>query len=171
MAMTIHRYALGLVCVIGLAACTQPAAPAAPATPEAPAPAPEAPEAGTEPAPNATVVHEAPGQAPPGHACMIAGEFNVLGKTIRSRDCVQTTGASSEAELKRMCEGLAQTSAQMGGKAGQITYMDACPSPSQGSCKQLFGHPFDGYYYERSAEDLAVLPDSCAQGGGRWSGG
>lgn len=102
---------------------------------------------------------------------MIAGEFNVLGKTIRSRDCVQPTGASSDTELKKICEGLANTSAQMGGKAGQITYMKACPLPSQGSCKQLFGLAFDGYYYERSAEDLAGLPDGCTQGGGSWTAG
>lgn len=100
---------------------------------------------------------------------MIAGEFNLLGKTIRSRDCVQPTAASTDAELKQLCEGLASTSAQMGGKAGQITYMQACPAPSQGRCEGLFGLSFDGYYYERSAEDLAGLPASCAQGGGRWT--
>ena len=102
---------------------------------------------------------------------MIAGEFNLLGKTIRSRDCVQPAGASTEAELKKLCEGLASTSAQMGGKAGQVTYMQACPAPSQGRCEGLFGLAFDGYYYERSAEDLAGLPGSCAQGGGRWTAG
>ncbi|KRG86846.1 hypothetical protein ABB33_02530 [Stenotrophomonas acidaminiphila] len=103
------------------------------------------------------------------HACMIAGEFQLFGQVIRSRDCVQTAGAATEAQLKRVCEGLAQTSAQMGGKAGEITYMDACPSPSQGSCRRLFGQDFDGYYYERSADDLAGLPASCAQGGGTWA--
>jgi len=114
----------------------------------------------------------APADAAPGvaatHACMIAGEFSLLGQVIRSRDCVQTAGASTEAQLKRVCEGLAQTSAQMGGKAGEITYMYACPAPAQGSCRRLFGQDFDGFYYERSADDLAGLPASCAQGGGTW---
>lgn len=160
MTMMTHRYALMLLCVIGLAACTQPAAPAAPANTESPTTAP-----------TTATAHAAPDPAQHSQACMIAGEFNLLGKTIRSRDCVQSTGASGEAELKPLCEGLANTSAQMGGKAGQITYMEACPSPSQGRCKQLFGRAFDGYYYERSAEDLAGLPDSCTQGGGSWSAG
>lgn len=98
---------------------------------------------------------------------MIAGEFQLMGQRIRSRDCVQTS-AGREDELKRICEGLSQTSAQMGGKAGEVTYTDACPSPSQGSCRGMLGSGMDGHYYERSAEDLATLPASCAQAGGTW---
>ena len=101
---------------------------------------------------------------------MIAGEFNLMGRTIRSRDCVQTAADTPRGEFEGICNGLAQTSAQMGGKAGQVTYMDACPSPSQGHCKGMFGQRFDGFYYERSAEDLAGLPASCALGGGTWAG-
>ncbi|MCF7751582.1 hypothetical protein KQ945_12560 [Bacillus subtilis subsp. subtilis] len=167
MAGMIHRYVLVLACVASMAACTQPAAPVAPATPEPPTAEAGAPEAGAP----AAAAHDAPPQVPQTQACIIAGEFNVLGKTIRSRDCVQSTGTSSDTELKKICEGLANTSAQMGGTAGQVTYMKACPSPSQGSCKRLFGLAFDGYYYARSAEDLAGLPDSCTQGGGSWSAG
>ena len=107
--------------------------------------------------------------AQPSKACMIAGEFNLLGTVVRSRDCVQSTGASSHAELTKLCQGLARTSAQMGGQAGTITYLDACPAPAQGRCAGLFGLAFDGYYYERSADNLAGLPASCSQGGGRWS--
>jgi len=99
---------------------------------------------------------------------MIAGEFQLLGQRIRSRDCVQVLDGGREQDLRTLCEGLAQGSAQMGGKAGEVTYMDACPSPSQGSCQGVFGGAFAGYYYERSAEDLASLPASCAHGGGRW---
>lgn len=164
MARMLHRYALGLACTVGMAACTQPAAPAAPSAPEAPTP--EASASGA-----AVVSPAVTPSAKTSKACMIAGEFNVPGRTIRSRDCVQPTGASSAAELKQLCEGLANTSAQMGGKAGQITYMDACPSPSQGRCNGLFGLAFDGYYYERGADDLAGLPNSCAQGGGTWKAG
>lgn len=150
--------------MVALAACgapdPAPVAAAPPATPEATAAA-----AG----PSTAMVHTPVGTgAGATHACMIAGEFQLLGQVIRSRDCVQTAGATTEAQLKRVCEGLAQTSAQMGGKAGEITYMEACPAPSQGSCQRLFGQDFDGYYYERSAEDLAGLPASCAQGGGHW---
>ncbi|MGH8055089.1 MAG: hypothetical protein ACREP4_14345 [Stenotrophomonas sp.] len=166
-----YRYTvLAMTCLLGLAACGGSApAPAASTAPEA---APEAPASPAPVASEGSVIHKpvAPAAADT-HACMIAGEFTLMGKTIRSRDCVQTTAASSEADLKRVCEGLAQTSAQMGGKAGEVTYMDACPSPSQGSCAQLFGGKFDGYYYERTGQDLADLPASCAHGGGHWNAG
>ncbi len=36
---------------------------------------------------------------------MIAGEFPLLGQVIRSRDGVQTAGASTGEELERVCEG------------------------------------------------------------------
>lgn len=163
MAMARRYGVLGLAgAMVVLAACRAPDdAPAA----TAPSTTPDAPAAVAEP--DTTAAH-APVGADATHACMIAGEFHLLGQVIRSRDCVQTAGATTEAQLKRVCEGLAQTSAQMGGKAGDITYMDACPSPSQGSCRGLFGQDLDGYYYERSADDLAGLPASCAQGGGTW---
>lgn len=166
-----YRYTvLAMTCLFGLAACGGSApAPAASAAPEA---APEAPATPAPAASEGSVIHKpiAPAAADT-HACMIAGEFTLMGKTIRSRDCVQTTAASNETDLKRVCEGLAQTSAQMGGKAGEVTYMDACPSPSQGSCKTLFDGKFDGFYYERTAEDLADLPASCRMGGGTWVAG
>lgn len=174
-----YRHAvLAMTCLFGLAACggsaPAPAASTAPETaPEAPAShAPAAPASHAPAASEGSVIHKpvAPATAAT-HACMIAGEFTLMGKTIRSRDCVQTTAASSETDLKRVCEGLAQTSAQMGGKAGEVTYMDACPSPSQGSCKTLFDGKFDGFYYERTAEDLADLPASCRMGGGTWVAG
>ncbi len=172
-----HRHGLWLACLIGLVACDR----SAPSPEAAPAPAASttvvagqdasAPPTGAPAAPDASVNHPAAATGGTSHACMIAGEFKLLGRTLRSRDCMQTIGATTEAELKRACEGLAQTSAQMGGKAGEITYMSACPSPSQGRCKQLFGQAFDGYYYERTPEDLAELPASCEQGGGRWVAG
>jgi len=147
---------VAVLCAIALAGCSQsqptvsaePVAAAAPLPTSAVEPVQPAPQAQTK-------------------ACMIAGEFQLMGQRIRSRDCVQTT-AAGEPDLQRICGSLAQTSAQMGGKAGDLTYLDACPSPSQGSCKGLFGGSFDGYYYERAADDLANLPASCAQGGGSW---
>jgi len=153
---------LGMAAAVVLAACSAPSEPPETAAPPA---APETPAEVAEPVPDTAVVH-APATAP--RACMIAGEFHLLGQVIRSRDCMQLAGGSTEAELQRACEGLAQVSAQMGGKAGEITYMQGCPSPSQGSCRGIFGKSFDGYYYERSADDLADLPASCAQGGGTW---
>lgn len=104
-------------------------------------------------------------------ACMIAGEFELMGQRIRSRDCLQASADVPEPTHRQMCESLAQTSAQMGGKAGELTYMDACPRPSQGSCKGLFGQAsLHAFYYERSGGDLASLPDSCRAAGGTWEG-
>ncbi|WP_057634705.1 hypothetical protein [Stenotrophomonas humi] len=160
---------LAVTCLLSLAACGG-AAPA-PAASTAPQAAPETPAASAPVTSPGSVVHTSVAPAAATHACMIAGEFTLMGKTIRSRDCVQTTAASSEADLQRICGGLAQTSAQMGGKAGEVTYMAACPAPSQGSCKKLFGGKFDGYYYERTPQDLADLPASCTQGGGIWVAG
>ncbi|MGO3743098.1 hypothetical protein [Kerstersia sp.] len=104
-------------------------------------------------------------------ACMIEGSFNLMGQTIKSRDCMQADPAEREAAFKSSCEQLANTSAAMGGAAGKITYMAQCTTPAQGVCHGLAGTQRDAYYYERNADDLAALPASCAQLGGRWSNG
>jgi len=162
------RHGAVLAGLLLLAACGKTPTPADPEPPAAGAATPPPAGAPAPAAPNSTVVHK-DAVAPAGpQACMIAGEFQLLGQRIRSRDCVQVLDGGREQDLRRLCEGLAQGSAQMGGKAGEVTYMDACPSPSQGSCQGVFGGAFAGYYYERSAEDLASLPASCAHGGGRW---
>src|SRR5690606_34129287 len=105
-------------------------------------------------------------------ACMIAGEFEIMGQRIRSRDCLQAGADVPEDMHRQMCESPAQGSAQIGtGKAGEVAYMDACPSPNQGSCKGTFGQPSSrAFYDERSSEDLATLPASCQMAGGTWEG-
>lgn len=103
-------------------------------------------------------------------ACMIAGEFNIAGQIIRSRDCVQAAASAPKQQFRAHCEGLAQTSAQLGGEAGQVTYMDACPSPNQGRCSNYLRSGYDAFYYERSTDDLAELPESCSLSGGTWGG-
>ncbi len=164
-----YRHAvLAMACVMGLAACGG----TAPAPAETTAPVAQAPAAAEPTVAEDAVAAPVPvTDAATTQACMIAGEFTIMGNTLRSRDCMQTNAASGDGDLKPLCEGLAQTSAQMGGKAGEVTYMAACPSPSQGSCKGLFGGKFDGHYYERSAEDVAGLPASCEMGGGTWVAG
>ena len=101
-------------------------------------------------------------------ACMIAGQFNLAGKGIRSRDCTQTSRDMPRTDFEEYCNMLAQTSAQLGGEAGRITYLDQCPSPNQGSCKNFASSGMDGFYYERTPDDLADLPESCVHGGGTW---
>ena len=104
----------------------------------------------------------------PTQACMIAGQFEFGGKIIRSRDCTQTSLKISRTAFESYCNELAQTSAQLGGEAGVITYYDKCPYPNQGSCKNFGGSGLDGFYYERTPDDLADLPESCTHGGGTW---
>ncbi len=161
-----------LGCTLALAGCggdgpKQDAAQAvAPVADDAPAPADPPEGAAAQPAP---VAHDR-GE---GQACMIAGEFRIMGQTIRSRDCLQA-GADLPADTHReLCEGLAQTSAQFGqGEAGTLEYMTRCPSPAQGSCRGIFGQPtMVAFYYERSTDDLAGLPASCSMGGGTWEQG
>lgn len=166
-----------VACAMLAAACSQDDAARA-AAPVAPAPASaeavdqalsQAETADASTAPDAAAVGGASAGA---RACMIAGEFEILGRKIRSRDCLQAGADIPEATHRELCEGLAQTSAQIGGgKAGSLEYMDACPSPNQGSCRGIFGQAsMHAFYYERTADDLATLPSSCAMGGGTWAG-
>ncbi|RMX04880.1 hypothetical protein D8I35_13545 [Corticibacter populi] len=104
-------------------------------------------------------------------ACMIEGTFSILGQTIKSRDCMQADPNENEAAFKASCDQLANTSAGMGGGRGTITYMKQCQKPAQGICKNVLGSQRDAYYYERSAEDLRILPDGCQRGGGQWQSG
>lgn len=158
---------LMLALVAGLAACSQPAPPAATAAAPAQAAAPAADEAAaTGPAVVADTVTTGARRA-----CMIAGTITILGESIRSRDCMQIAGSSTEQDLTRACEGLADGLKQAGSAPAEVTYMDACPSPSQGVCRNIFGGRFDGHYYERTADSLEGLPQGCSMGGGTWVAG
>jgi hypothetical protein len=138
----------------------------------APADAPQAAAEAPNPQGATDAAHAAPttdAVASGTKACMIAGEFELMGRRIRSRDCLQAGAEVADASHRDMCEGLAQTSAQMGGKAGEVTYMETCPTPAQGSCKGLFGQgSMHAFHYERDADDLATLPQSCEASGGTW---
>lgn len=104
-------------------------------------------------------------------ACLIEGNFQIMGQKIYSKDCMQSNAKEPDAQFKKMCEQLAGTSTAFGGSPGKITYMNNCPKPAQGVCTSFFGGNRDAYYYARSASDLTDLPASCASGGGRWSSG
>lgn len=104
-------------------------------------------------------------------ACLIEGHFSLMGRTIYSKDCIQSDSEDNETKFKRMCEQLANTSAQLGGEPGTVTYMKQCPEQPQGVCAGFLGTKMDAYYYARSAEGLSALPASCAGAGGTWSSG
>lgn len=145
---------LTAVVVALLAACGDKT-PATP--PDAPALAPSSP-------PQAAAATPAAG----GRACMISGSFRIAGQTIRSRDCIAAKAGSDKAALDNTCTQLAQVSAQFGGEAGRVEYMDSCPAPAQGTCHNFMRSSYDAHYYERAPDDLADLPDSCRRSGGEW---
>lgn len=168
------RYVAGLflsVLAAGCAPAEQATAEVAPAAVGETAPAEAASEATEAPA-AAEAAQPAAMATAKTRACMIAGEFEIMGQRIRSRDCLQAGADVPEDMHRQMCESLAQGSAQIGtGKAGEVAYMDACPSPNQGSCKGMFGQSsIHAFNYERSSEDLATLPASCQMAGGTWEG-
>jgi hypothetical protein len=102
-------------------------------------------------------------------ACLIDGEFTIAGQKIRSKDCMQAPASDPVAEFRRACQELANTSAMLGGKAGNVTYMASCPAKHQGICKGFLRSKRDAYYYERTPDNLAKVPASCERTGGRWS--
>jgi hypothetical protein len=104
-------------------------------------------------------------------ACLIDGEFTIMGQKIRSKDCIQAPAGDPTAEFRRACQELANTSAMLGGKAGNVTYMATCPKQPQGICKGFLRSKRDAYYYERTPDNLAKVPASCERTGGRWSVG
>jgi hypothetical protein len=102
-------------------------------------------------------------------ACMIEGTLALFGQKIYSKDCLQASPQEkNEAEFRKTCSDLANTSALMGGKAGTITYQAQCETPAQGICRNLMGSGRDAYYYARSDNDLASLPASCELLQGKW---
>lgn len=153
---------LMLALVAGLSACSEPEQPVLATAPLTLAPAPVAEE---------TAVAVDTSKAGVRRACMIAGTITLLGESVRSRDCMQIAGTSTEQDLIRACEGLADGLKQAGSAPAEVTYMDACPSPSQGVCRNIFGGRFDGHYYERTADSLESLPQGCSMGGGTWVAG
>lgn len=129
-----------------------------------PATAPDTPTLAPADRPQAAVAAPATG----GRACMISGSFRIAGQTIRSRDCIAAKAGADRAALDNTCTQLAQVSAQFGGEAGRVEYMDSCPAPAQGACHNFMRSGYDAHYYERAPDDLADLPESCRRSGGEW---
>ena len=105
-----------------------------------------------------------------GKACLLEGSFTMMGKKMVIKDCMQN-GGMPQAKFVQNCEGASQAAASMGGALAKITYLPACPAPSQGSCDKLMGGPLSGHYYLQDAQSLKAIEESCAAGGGRWRKG
>ncbi|RYF00904.1 MAG: hypothetical protein EOO32_05795 [Comamonadaceae bacterium] len=109
-------------------------------------------------------------------ACVIEGNVPVAGKTLAVKDCMEFTTSIPAEQLKASCNGMAQMSAQLGGKAGKVSFLAQCPRPASGACKGLMGQPLDAYYYNLSPEAAQEKRKACetstaAIKGGTWSNG
>jgi hypothetical protein len=109
------------------------------------------------------------GSGGPVQACTLSGKVTIAGVTEDIRDCMQSNGSLSVAEFKQACEGLANGLNQTGNAPAKIEYGNQCPAPAQGSCRNFMNSGMDAYYYQRT--ELASLPGSCANAGGRWQAG
>ncbi|HEY5800413.1 MAG TPA: hypothetical protein VIT92_09335 [Burkholderiaceae bacterium] len=53
-----------------------------------------------------------------------------------------------------------------------VTYLDACPVPTQGICDNSLGRPMSAYFYNRTPEELARFKGGCNGGMfGTWRNG
>lgn len=93
---------------------------------------------------------------------MVAGEFPLLGQVIRSRDGVQTAGASTGAELSRVCEGPARPRRRWAARPSRSSTWTRARRQRRAKAVCCF----DGHCGEHKAADLSGLPASCAQGSG-----
>ena len=78
--------------------------------------------------------------------------------------------------IKGSCGGLAQMSAQLGGKPGKVSYLPQRPRPASGACKGLMGQPVDAYYYNLTADALQDKRKACESSSaqikaGTWTNG
>lgn len=106
------------------------------------------------------------GSGGPAQACMLSGRIELPGVSEDVRDCMQSNGRFSQAEFRRACEGLANALTGSGNAPAKIEYLDKCPTPAQGSCRNFMNTGMDAYYYQRT--ELASLPGSCSSVGGTW---
>lgn len=109
-------------------------------------------------------------QANNDRACMLEGSFSLMGKTVLIKDCMQHVSLTA-AQFAQSCQGVSQSAAALGAAPAKITYLPACPSPSQGICEKMFGGPITGYYYQRDPAALKDTEVSCKAGGGVWKKG
>ena len=94
-------------------------------------------------------------------ACVIEGSITFSGKTTQVKDCMEFAAGVPDDQIKGSCGGLAQMSAQLGGKPGKESYLPQCPRPASGACKGLMGQPVDAYYYNLTADALQDKRKAC----------
>lgn len=101
-------------------------------------------------------------------ACLISGSFEFEGEAFSYRDCMQITDSALEETLKSHCNDLHEMNNSMDSANSKVEFLAACPEAPQGACENFTGTGFDAFYYDRSAEDIAGLRQSCDAIGGSW---
>lgn len=100
-------------------------------------------------------------------ACLMEGSFTMGAERTEIKDCLQNNGVP-QAQFVETCNSLAQATAALGGPAAKVTFMAACPAPSQGSCAGFFGRPMTSHYYKRDPKTLPGVKSGCLAQGGKW---
>lgn len=103
-------------------------------------------------------------------ACLLEGNFVMMGQKIVIKDCMQNNGMP-QVQFVQNCQGASQAAASMGGAPAKITYLAACPTPALGRCDKLMGGPLNGHYYLQDAQALKDTEAGCKAGGGTWKKG
>lgn len=101
-------------------------------------------------------------------SCLIEGSFTFLGATNEVKDCMENKGGLTQSEIKSACEGLANTSAMMGGQAGKVSYMGSCPMQPIAVCDDVPRKGVSSFYYKAAPNrGASELKSSCAGLGGK----
>lgn len=82
------------------------------------------------------------------------------------KDCYENAGFD-EAKFKLFCNSVNQIVPDA--PPAKITFADACPTPAQGICKNVFGNPLNAHYYQRDAKLLGYTKEGCPLHKGTWS--
>lgn len=106
-------------------------------------------------------------------ACLLEGRLRLEGMSADIRDCIENTGMTEtqfHATCERHLEEAKALATSVGGRIDEarIGWMERCPRPAQGMCRNYAGGPLNALYYRRTAEDLANLPAGCSALGGEW---
>ena len=94
----------------------------------------------------------------------------MMGQKIVIKDSMQN-GGLPQAQFAQNCQGVSQSAAALGGAPAKITYLAACPTPSQGSCEKLLGGPRTGFHHALAAQALKDTEASYKAGGASWKKG
>jgi len=101
------------------------------------------------------------------NACLLEADFMFGTERVIIKDCIHNKSMPVDA-FKSYCDGLSKAGESLGAPPAKITYMEACPLPSQGSCDVSVHQPMTNYYYKREVDALPELKESCEAWGGVW---